>query len=51
MKKINEESNICFKQLFPKVETGAVIVWKNHQVFSPTIYKFIEEIKKSFKEY
>ena len=47
---INEESNICFKPLFPKVETGTVIVWKKHQVFSPTISKFIEEIKKSFKE-
>ena len=25
---INEESNICFKPLSPKVETGTVMVWK-----------------------
>ena len=31
---INEESNLCFKPLSPKVETGTVMVWKKHQIFS-----------------
>ena len=30
---INEESNLCFKPLSPKVETGTVMVWKNIKFF------------------
>ena len=47
---INEESNRCFKPLSPKVETGTVMVWKKHQIFSTATSKFIGEIKKVFKE-
>ena len=45
-----DETNICFKPIFPKVETGTVIVWKKHQIFSSATTKFIEEIKSAFKE-
>lgn len=47
---VNDETNICFKPIFPKVETGTVIVWKKHQIFSSATTKFIEEIKSAFKE-
>ena len=47
---INEESNLCFKPLSPKVETGTVMVWKKHQIFTTATSKFIGEIKKVFKE-
>ena len=47
---INEESNLCFKPLSPKVEAGTVMVWKKHQIFSTATSKFIGEIKKVFKE-
>lgn len=47
---INGESNLCFKPLSPKVETGTVMVWKKHQIFSTATSKFIDEIKKVFKE-
>ncbi|MEG0365417.1 MAG: LysR family transcriptional regulator [Coprobacillus sp.] len=44
----SEESPICFRPLSPKLETGSVIVWKKHQVFSPATTRFINKIKHSF---
>lgn len=41
----NDETNLCFKPLYPKLETGVVVVWKKHQMFSPAVSKFIEKIK------
>jgi DNA-binding transcriptional LysR family regulator len=46
---INDETNICFKPFYPKLETGSVIVWKKYQVFSTATTKFIENIKNAFK--
>ena len=46
---INDETNICFKPILPRIETGTVIVWKKHQIFSSATSKFIEEIKNTFK--
>ena len=47
---VNDETNICFKPIVPKVETGTVIVWKKHQIYSSATTKFIEQIKSVFKE-
>lgn len=46
---INEETNLCFKQFYPKLETGTVIVWKKHQVFSAATAKFIEKVINALK--
>lgn len=46
---MNDETKICFKPFYPKLETGSVIVWKKHQVFSKTTAKFIESIKNALK--
>ncbi|MEG0276338.1 MAG: LysR family transcriptional regulator [Coprobacillus sp.] len=46
----SEESKICFRPLYPKLETGSVIVWKKHQVFSPATTRFIERIRNAFKD-
>ncbi|GKU24270.1 LysR family transcriptional regulator [Clostridium folliculivorans] len=46
---INEETNLCFKPFYPKLETGTVIVWKKHQVFSTATTKFIEQIINALK--
>ena len=45
-----DETDICFKPFYPKMETGSVIAWKKHQVFSVTVTKFIERVKETFKE-
>ncbi|MDR3595845.1 LysR family transcriptional regulator [Clostridium sp.] len=46
---INDETNLCFKPFYPKLETGTVIVWKKHQVFSTATAKFIEKIMNALK--
>jgi DNA-binding transcriptional LysR family regulator len=46
---INDETNLCFKPFYPKLETGTVIVWKKHQVFSTATTKFIEKIMDASK--
>lgn len=45
----NEESQVCFKPFYPDFETGNVIVWKKHQVFSPATTKFLEKLKYELK--
>lgn len=46
---MNDEINLCFKPLHPELFTGAVIVWKKHQVFSAATTKFIERIINALK--
>lgn len=41
----NNEVDLCFKPFFPKLETGSVIVWKKHQLFSKATAKFIDKLK------
>lgn len=45
----NDETNLCFKPFSPKLETGTVVVWKKHQIFSSATSKFIEKIKNSIR--
>lgn len=45
----NDNINLCFKPLLPKLETGGVIIWKKHQIFSSATSKFIERLKNTFK--
>lgn len=47
---INEETNLIFKRLSPRLETGTVIVWKKYQVFSPATTHFLDMLKLHFKE-
>ena len=38
------ESNLCFRPLSPKLESGLDIVWKKHQVFSQASKLFLSKI-------
>ncbi len=40
-------SSLCFRPLSPALETGAVVVWKKHQVFSEAKAKFLQRLKDS----
>lgn len=42
---ISDRRGICFREFYPKLETGSVLVWKKNQVFSTAARKFIDEIK------
>lgn len=43
-----ETSNLCFKPLEPRLESGLNIIWKKYQVFSSTTELFLERLKEGF---
>lgn len=46
----SSDSNLCFRPLEPRLESGLNIVWKKHQVFSHSANLFFEEIKNTFSK-
>ena len=46
----SEESELCFKPLKPKLESGLDIVWKKYRVFSPAAKIFLDKLKDCFGE-
>ncbi|MFB5676238.1 LysR family transcriptional regulator [Paenibacillus terreus] len=44
----SSESNLCFRPLEPRLESGLNIVWKKHQVFSAAADLFLKEIQAKF---
>ena len=43
-----EDSNLCFRPLEPKVNSGLDIVWKKYQVFSSAAELFLERLRENF---
>lgn len=41
-------SDLCFRPLFPRLESGLNIVWKKYQVFSPAAEIFLDHLKEAF---
>lgn len=46
----SSDSNLCFRPLEPRLESGLNIVWKKHQVFSKAANIFFKEIKETFSK-
>lgn len=44
----SETSDLCFRPLYPKLESSLDIVWKKQQVFSPAAKLFLEKLKEHF---
>ncbi|MGZ9869240.1 LysR family transcriptional regulator [Priestia endophytica] len=44
----SSDSNLCFKPLEPRLESGLNIVWKKHQVFSIAADMFLKKTKAKF---
>lgn len=44
----SKESELCFRPLCPKLESGLDIVWKKYQVFSPAAKLFLDKLHKNF---
>lgn len=44
----SSDSNLCFRPLEPRLESGLNIVWKKHQVFSSAADMFLKEIQEKF---
>lgn len=45
----SKESELCFRPLNPKLESGLDIVWKKHQIFSPAAKLFLNKLKEAIK--
>ena len=44
----SDESNLCFRPLKPKLQSGLDIVWKKYQVFSPAAKIFLDMMQQKF---
>jgi DNA-binding transcriptional LysR family regulator len=44
----SSDSNLCFRPLKPRLESGLNIVWKKHQTFSAAAEMFLKEIQAKF---
>ncbi|PLT28687.1 LysR family transcriptional regulator [Peribacillus deserti] len=44
----SSDSNLCFRPLKPRIESGLNIVWKKHQVFSAAADMFLRVIQEKF---
>ena len=45
----SEESGLCFRPLYPKLESGLDIVWKKNQAFSPAAKVFLNHLQKKLQ--
>ena len=46
----SKKSDLCFRPLYPKLESGLNIVWKKYQVFSPAAKLFLEKLHKKLDD-
>lgn len=46
----SKESELCFRKLDPKLESGLDIVWKKNQIFSPCARLFLEKLQEKFNK-
>ncbi|WP_144509754.1 LysR family transcriptional regulator [Bacillus sp. FJAT-22090] len=47
----SSDSNLCFRPLEPRLESGLNIVWKKHHVFSAAADMFLKEIREKFSNF
>lgn len=45
----NEQSELCFRPLSPKLKTQVNVIWKKYQVFPPHIEVFLQILKEEMK--
>lgn len=44
----SENSNLCFRPLEPRLDSGLNVIWKKYQVFSSAAELFLEKLRESF---
>ena len=47
----SEGSSLCFRPLWPRLESGLDIVWKKYQVFSPAAELFLSRLREMIEEH
>ena len=43
-----DDSGLCFRPLFPRLETKMYIIWKKYQVFTPIAELLLDALKNRF---
>ena len=43
----SDDSELCFRPLFPKVEHGMHIIWKKYQVHSKATQRFLRKLQEA----
>lgn len=46
----SESSKLCFRSLWPRLESGLDIVWKKYQVFSPAAELFLSRLREKIEQ-
>ncbi|OUN39822.1 MULTISPECIES: LysR family transcriptional regulator [unclassified Faecalibacterium] len=46
----SESSKLCFRPLWPRLESGLDIVWKKYQVFSPAAELFLSRLREKIEQ-
>lgn len=44
------ESDLCFRPLFPKLESSLAVAWKKKQLFSPPAQRFLQMLRQELAE-
>lgn len=47
---VSKDSSLCFKRLYPQLDTEMYIIWKRHAHLSEASQLLLTELKKKFKE-
>lgn len=42
------DSDLCFRPLYPRLESGLSLIWKKYQIFSPAAELFLKEVQNRF---
>ena len=45
-----EDSELCFRPLYPALETDMYVIWKKYQVFTPIAELLLNELKTQFRQ-
>ena len=43
------DSDLCFRPLYPRLESGLNLIWKKYQIFSPAADLFLKEVQDRFQ--
>lgn len=43
------DSDLCFRPLYPRLESGLNLIWKKYQIFSPAADLFLKEVQGRFQ--
>ena len=46
---VSPDSGLCFRPLWPKLETKLYLIWNRYQTFTPIAERFLAQVRSSFR--